>query len=287
MRQVLSKPKLTPPATAPSQVKEQGLTPPNSFWQDRKKRAQQTTKSSLISHFGNLVNPPSSVKTKVAPLAVQPHPSERLAKKAAVSLQSVQLGQAALGDTVTTGSQAFQKALQTAQSHTKKAASKPKLRHKAAKKLGVSNHALNIASAVLVVVLLTGFVAYQNVPNLSMRLASSRAGFHAALPGYTPSGFGMAGPIKTNPGVVIVSFRSNSDNRSFNVSQKESNWTSDSLLNNFVASNKTYQVLQDKGKTIYVYNGSNATWVNGGIWYQVAGDANLSNSQLLHIADSL
>jgi hypothetical protein len=44
----------------------------------------------------------------------------------------------------------------------------------------------------------------------------------------------------------------------------------------------------DKGKTIYLYNnGANAAWVNGGVLYQITGNANLSSDQIVSIADSL
>jgi len=279
MRHVVSKPKISVPLLKASQVKEIGLPAPDSFWQDRKRRAMAISKSSSISRF-SISN---SVNKTIAPLAVRPHPSERAKKTAPPS--PPQIGQIAI--TASAGERSFQKALQSAQSHNQKSPHKIKARHRAARKLGVSSRALNIATISLVLVLLTGFIAYQNVPSLSVRLASSKAGFHAALPDYTPSGFGMTGPINTSPGVVTISFRSNSDERSYNLTQKQSNWTSDSLFNNFVAANKNYQILQDKGKTIYIYNGSNATWVNGGTWYQLVGNANLSSDQILRLADSL
>jgi hypothetical protein len=279
MRHVVHKPQVAAPAIKPNQVKEKGLPAPESFWQDRKRRAQQISKSASISRFGS-GNP---ISKKVAPLAVKAHPDDVKSdiKKAPPMPPKTDVA------TVSASTKTFQDALQNAQTHKQAKLHKAKRRHRAAKKLGVSARALNIASITLVVVLLTGFVAYQSAPGLSLRLASSQAGFHAALPGYTPSGFGIAGPIKAAPGVVSISFRSHSDDRSFNVNQRQSNWTSESLLSNFVASNKSYQALEDKGKTIFVYNGNNATWVNGGIWYQVVGNANLSNDQLLHIADSL
>ena len=40
------------------------------------------------------------------------------------------------------------------------------------------------------------------------------------------------------------------------------------------------------GLTIYS-GGKEATWVNGGILYQISGDANLSNDQIQKIATSL
>jgi hypothetical protein len=147
---------------------------------------------------------------------------------------------------------------------------------------------VNVGAASFAVLLLTGFVAYQNAPNFAMRMAGSKAGFAARMPGYQPSGFAMSGPIQSSPGTVSVSFRSTTDSRSFTVTQHPSTWTSESLRDNFVAMDgHTFQAHQDRGKTVYVYDGSNATWVNGGVWYQVEGKSSLNSDQLLHIARSL
>lgn len=242
---------------------------------ERQQRASQISKSSSISRFS--AHHTSSVTKKYAPLAVKPHPEEthhhtahRAAKPASTAHNS------------------FEAALQNATSHQEPAHKTTKRRQRAAKKLGISVRSLNIGAISLAVVLLTGFIAYQNIPNVSMRMASAKAGFNASLPGYTPSGFGRAGSIQSSPGAVTVTFKSHSDNRNFQVSQKPSNWTSDSLLSNHVAVNqRDYQVYQDKGKTIYIYDGNNASWVNGGVWYEVTGNSSLSSEQLLRIADSM
>lgn len=268
MRHVVKKPS----ASSPVKAKPAAVSRTN----DRDARAASVTKSSAISRFGRSQAP--RVTTKVAPLAVKPHPDQQ------PSSQASQAARPASAATKT-----FDTALRSASSHNKGKLKKSRVHHRAAKKLGISSNLVIAGTLTMSFVLLAGFVAYQNVPNISMRIAANRAGFSASLPQYTPSGFGVAGPIKAAPGAVTVSFRSHSDDRSFEVTQKPSNWTSDSLLSSFVAANKqSYQTYQEKGKTIYIYNGSNATWVNGGVWYQVNGsNANLNSEQLVRIADSL
>ena len=133
-----------------------------------------------------------------------------------------------------------------------------------------------------------GYVAYQNVPNMALRVAASRAGFNASLPGYSPSGFGFAGPVAYSEGFVELEYTSNSDDRSFRLVQRESSWDSQSLLDNFVtAESDDYLTFQERGLTVYIYDTSNATWVDGGIWYTVEGNSLLSSEQLLKIAGSL
>ena len=121
-----------------------------------------------------------------------------------------------------------------------------------------------------------------------MRVAAARAGVNASMPGYQPSGFSFKGPIDYSAGQVTVSFKSNTDDRAYSVAQRSSNWNSDALLSNFVvAEGKQYQTYIDRGRTLYIYDGSNATWVDNGVWYQVEGNSDMTTDQLVRIAASI
>ena len=147
---------------------------------------------------------------------------------------------------------------------------------------------LPTAAGVAATLLLVGYVTYLNLPNMALRVAASRAGFEASLPGYKPTGFKLDGPIAYAPGQIALNFSTSSDERSFQLTQRESTWDSQSLLDNFVVrENKRYITFQEQGLTIYVYDDSNATWVDGGIWYTIEGESLLSSEQLLKIASSL
>lgn len=149
------------------------------------------------------------------------------------------------------------------------------------------SRAANLAMLSIAGFLLLGFFAYQNAPNLEMQMASARSGVAAQLPGYKPAGFRVGKGIKAEPGKVTVAFRSNSSDKEYTVTQQSSNWSSDALLANHVlASKKPYQTYQSEGRTVFIYDDSNATWVNGGIWYEVNGNSSLSSDQLLRIANS-
>lgn len=138
------------------------------------------------------------------------------------------------------------------------------------------------------VVLLAGYITYLNIPNLSMRVAASRAGFNAKMPGYTPTGFAFSGPISYSAGQITIGFNTNTDERKYSIIQKSSGWDSRSLFDNFVAKeHQLYQTYKERGLTIYVYNGSSATWVNGGVWYTIEGDSSLNSEQIVKIASSL
>lgn len=140
-------------------------------------------------------------------------------------------------------------------------------------------------SATLATLIIIGFYGYQNWPYINMRVASARSGINGKLPGYTPSGFAFEN-IRHQAGKIVISFGSGGN--TFTVSQTSSNWNSEALLSNFVTrAGRPYQTFQNKSRTIYVFDNSNATWVENGLWYQVEGNAGLSSDQLLRIAYSL
>ena len=151
-----------------------------------------------------------------------------------------------------------------------------------------SQRTLKIATASLSVLLLSGYVAYLNAPNISLRVAANRAGIEAELPDYTPSGFGLSGPVEYSQGQVVLNFATKSDQRNFQIKQEASPWDSESLRENAVANETSdYQTVERRGLTIYIFNESNATWVNQGIRYTLTGNSQLSDDQITNIATSL
>ena len=143
-------------------------------------------------------------------------------------------------------------------------------------------------ASVAVILLLAGYVTYLNIPRLALRVAASRAGFEASLPAYSPSGYDFSGPIAYNTGQITIQFDSNTNESSYNIVQRESQWDSQSLLDNYVINEtQDYLTFQERGLTVYIYDGSSASWVDSGVWYTIEGDSELSSEQLLKIASSL
>ena len=175
--------------------------------------------------------------------------------------------------------------IKTAVGHaaTDTAIKKPHAHKKTQFKLG------KYATSGLVVLLLAGYVAYLNVPSISMKVAANRAGFAATMPSYKPAGYSLSGPIAYNPGQVTVNFQSNTDDRKFSLKQQPTTWDSTALLENFVTKQtNNYLTYQDRGLTIYIYDGSSAAWVNGGKLYNLQGsNSRLDTDQLLKLATSV
>lgn len=145
-------------------------------------------------------------------------------------------------------------------------------------------------SAGLAAIVLLGYVTYLNVPSVSMKVASSRAGFSATLPSQTPAGYKMQGPIAYSPGQVVMKFGSNTDDRHFTVRQQPTSWDSEALKENFVAKESNAEPLtyNDRGLTIFLYNGGDAAWVDGGKFYSIKSEnSQLDTNQVLDLATSM
>jgi hypothetical protein len=143
-----------------------------------------------------------------------------------------------------------------------------------------------IVASLALFVALCGFVAVQNRENIQLQLASAKAGFSVSSPLYRPDGYSLN--KMTYSAGLAASLYKNQSNQSFTLSQKKSNWDSQTLLENFVATKgDSYKGYQSNGRTVYVFGEGNATWVNGGIWYQIQGADQLTNEQLVKIAASM
>ncbi len=271
MRSAVAKPHIS--ATLPhTDVKDESFSARKLLEESRLRRAKKIPTNKLISRFGTPQFASTKVTVRHTTVPVKPEPPSIVTTKASPSIQSPKPSH-------------FQTQLDNASAHVAKPLKKPKLRHRTAKKLHVSSKRLGIGTIVVVVVLLSGFIAYQNASVIAIRVAASRAGIAASVPGYTPAGFALKSH-SAQTGQITIGYRSNSDNRAYKITQTLSSWDSSTLLENFVA-NSSYQATNSKGRTVYLYSGNNATWVDNGIWYRVEGDNSLSGDQLQHVIDSI
>jgi hypothetical protein len=232
----------------------------------RAKHAARVEKSNLITRFSDTVaaQPPLLMS---APSATLTAPAIPLTSSAAEQPDTATL---------------LQHALDNATSHTEKhphskKAKSPKLSRKIT---GLSAMALSIA-------VLIGVVGTQATTSLKLHMASAKAGFAVAVPGYKPDGFSV-GKLNYSTGVAAIHFTSNSDKRSYALTEQVSEMNSAALRDNFITSQQApYQTIETAGRTVYLYGQHNATWVSGGVWYQLQGAGALSDHQLVEIAKSL
>lgn len=267
-RSAVKTPKIETPAEAKSTKLERKSSSPSS---DRRRRALTSPQSSAISKFGGH--------------AVSGH-----SKSASRSEQSADLSIANIA-------KAAEKAHKSQQTHSKHheliaktlAKANPRTKHKA-HKTKKQSRGWHLASGAAVAIVLGLYIAYLNVPTLSMKVASSRAGFAATLPGKTPSGYSLRGPIAYSPGQVVIDFASNTDGRRFSIQQQPTTWDTAALKENYVARQTSGDPLtyQDSGLTVFMLGGGDAAWVNDGKFYTVkASNSQLDTKQILDIATSM
>ncbi len=253
--------------------KQKFVANPSSAEMQRISRAQNTQKSPHISRFGR-VSLSSSIKKTVANLPVVSAP----------------ITMAGASKAVTNELEKFEQALKNANSHMQQLEKDVIKKVPFLKRVGFKNKFANVSAMSLAALLLIGFFGYQNAASISMKVASQRAGISAKMPGYVPAGYGPNKSADSSDGRVSISFRSHTDNKVYTLTQQTSSWNSSALLANHVQKRSCttcYQTWQNEGKTVYIYDNSNATWVDGGVWYQIEGNASLTSDQLLRLANSL
>lgn len=248
---------------------------------ERQVRAETTKQSHAVTRFASTNHAPKPVVTQ--PIAVA---REKVAE--AAPMPSAPPITAHTNATHPTTKQSFTHPLAGANAHLAIPPKKRRLHQKVADALSVSPRVVAITAACLSIIVLSGFFAYQRIPNVSMRIAASQAGFKGTIPSTTPAGYAFNGPITYEKNVIVVSYKSNSDDRNFKIVQKPSTWSNEALLANYVSkSNMRYQTYNDKGLTVYVMDSNNAAWIDNGIWYTLVGSSSLSTEQVLAMAASM
>src|SRR5690606_11826796 len=139
----------------------------------------------------------------LTPMAVRPAPATALPAHKPISLSANPI---------------IERGLKNATSHTNTytAPKKTKAKRKKPGKLAT------YGAGALAAVLLVGVIALQNKPKLEVWYASSRSGVDAHVPGYLPAGFAI-NDLKYSQNQVEMSYKSNSDERSFKITQTSSN----------------------------------------------------------------
>lgn len=144
------------------------------------------------------------------------------------------------------------------------------------------------ASMAVVSLALLGYLVSVNMPNISVRVAAMHSGIEKAYPSYVPSSYRLDGLVKEENGRITMGFKDD-NGKKFTLMEEKSSWDSSAVLSNYVIKNwgASYSIAKGQGLTIYV-SGSNAAWVNGGVFYVILdGDNALSSSDLHDIAVSL
>lgn len=244
--------------------------------------ANPTTKSPAVSKFAA----PSAAKTTAKAAAKKPasadvsarkHPS---AHKAAVK--------AARPAKVTAPKARPSKEIKEAAIAKAMTEAKPTKAKKPKSTKAQRNRRLTIIGISLAVAAVLSLCLWIYLPKISVKIASTQAGITAALPSFTPDTYVLQMPVESHSEKVVMTYKNRRNSETFVLTQQKSEWDSEALRYD-VRKNSSGQFLttQDRGLTIFTYNG-NAAWVNKGILYTIkASDQTLSKDEIVKIASGL
>ncbi|HSX33422.1 MAG TPA: hypothetical protein VLF91_03740 [Candidatus Saccharimonadales bacterium] len=144
---------------------------------------------------------------------------------------------------------------------------------------------MNTLAGSTAFLVIAAFIAFLNMPNIQLHVASIQAGFKAAIPSYIPVGYAMTGGVKRTGNTVSMAFHAGSSN--YNLTEQPSNWDNQTLLDNTLALQGAHQTIEAAGRTVFIYGQNNAVWVTGNVRYDVVGNAHLDMSDISRLASSL
>ena len=122
--------------------------------------------------------------------------------------------------------------------------------------------------------------------DMSLQVAATQSGINAKYPSYIPRGYEVSN-VTSSSGKVLMQFKS--DEGEFTLTEENSTWDSEALLNNYVKSahGNDYSVIREQGLTLYTGSEWGA-WVNGGMLYKLTiTSGSLTKKQIKTIATSL
>jgi hypothetical protein len=146
----------------------------------------------------------------------------------------------------------------------------------------------SVAATASAGLLIGGFIAYQNLPSITLAMANRTAGISAKIPKGIPSNFAISHKIEASKGQVTLTFVSRTDDRQFTITQQTSDLNSSELERSLAGSfHKNYQTYDSNGIKLYITGPGEADWVDGGKRINLSGKTGLSSEQVATIARSL
>lgn len=255
-------------------------------------------RSPRVQHFNSpmVTEATESVTEPIAPATVHPMQQSAMSRMQARKNSSSQNSLSASTTTVSGISakelkdQAIKKALAQAEK-VQSTASEQKTKNKKKKSsmmhFGVGRVLLALSCAATAVFAIVYFVNL-NMPDVSLKVAAMQTGIDPTYPNYVPRDYSVSS-ITSEDGKISIIFYNSTARTSFTLTEENSSWDTSALESNFVKSEygENYTLVREQGLSIYI-NGSNATWVNGGIVYKITADNGvLTNKQIRSIATSL
>jgi hypothetical protein len=235
----------------------------------RLQRAQATTRSPKIDRYNHASAP---LAARFMPLPVQPTPPQ----------PDVAAPKPQPDNKPITPADMFEHAIASADHFADLTASKLHFKKKARR------HVASLAAGSLALLLLGGFLAYRNVPDVQLQVAAFRAGIHSSMPDLQAAGFAFDAAKEQN-GKLTIGFHGPAGQ--YQLTQQKTNWSADDMVQTVASIDASgqpnYTTLAAGDQTIYRFANNSATWIDHGTWYQLNGTGALSDYQITSIAASV
>ncbi|HUB93536.1 MAG TPA: hypothetical protein VMB52_03460 [Verrucomicrobiae bacterium] len=244
---------------------------------DRLARAQTITTSPLVTHHANTGR--GGVSPTFVSVTVQPTPAP-YSTTTSVQTQPSRPGSVSQKPTRTPKLETdpldiFEHALANANNFVDVREHRAHYRHKA------HIHIASMAMGTLALLIIAGFVTFQNTPSLQLKLASLKAGVSASVPDLTTTGLVYNG-VRAGDGRLTLGLKGLGG--VFQLTQEDTDLSDTDMIGIIGSTDASgapmYTALQAGTVTVYRFNNTGATWVNGGKWYTLSGTAALSDSQV-------
>ncbi|MDR0980058.1 MAG: DUF4367 domain-containing protein [Candidatus Nomurabacteria bacterium] len=131
--------------------------------------------------------------------------------------------------------------------------------------------------------LVTGFLVYLNLPDISVRVRATELGISVNLPAYKPAGYSINGVAKVEDNTLITEYTKNDDSYTFTA--RKSTFDSHQVADYAKSIFADPESIFSNGLTIYV-QGHDAIWANGGILYSLTDSSQITQDDILKIAIS-
>ena len=138
----------------------------------------------------------------------------------------------------------------------------------------------------LVVLVGSGWLVYQQVPQISLQIINLQADFQVNLP-KAPAGFSISGPLTYSNQQALVQLTGGDEY--IDIKQQASSLDSSSLATQLAQEPVDYQTgTLLAGRTIFIRQDQRqASWVNKGVLYTLSSNFDLDQQQVFEIAESL
>lgn len=251
----------------------------------REFRAKHTPKHQQVDRFGAPIAPVQTIHSRVTPRRAAPSAAGAASPSATTTAVMPSMVASASHQKL---ERMLDEALTSADAH------KQALRYQAARHfwqrpgfLG-RRTGLKLALIIIAVVAASVYVAWQKFPQLSVKLAGSRAHISASVPSYEPEGYKLVSPASADNGAVLMRYTAAEEGQTYEITQKQSDLTSSSLAQTIVPAGAQVQTTQVGGTTVYIYGQNNdAAWVNNGVLYTITNRAQLNSDQIIKIVQGL